>query len=95
MSEYHLRHVAVDVVNGLARGGEQRPQERAHGPGEYDDSQARLQSLLGRSLDFRGAACQAENASVEEDEAGLLVRFGVVEDGLQAGVIGRDVGRDE
>lgn len=95
VSEDHLRHVPIHVVDGLARRGEQGPQQCAHGSGEDDHPQARLQRLLGRRLDLGGAPRQAEDGPVEEDEAGLLVRFGVVEDGLQAGVVGRCFGRDE
>ena len=53
-----------------------------------------MQGLLCGRLDFSVGAGVGEDDAVEEDEGGLFVGFGVVEDGLEAGVIGGVFNRD-
>ncbi len=88
VAEHGPCDIAVDVLDGFAGGGEERPDESGHGTAEDDDAEAGLEGLLGGGLDFRGGVGVGEDGAVEEDEAGLSVGLGVVEDGLEARVVG-------
>ena len=92
VAEDRARDISVHVLDGLAGRREQRPDERGHGPAEDDDAEAGLEGLLGGRLDLGGSAGGGEDGAVEEDEARLAVGLGVVEDRLQAGVVGRVFG---
>ena len=54
-----------------------------------------MQGLFGGGLDFGVGAGVREDDAIEEDEGGLFVGFGVVEDGLETGVVGRVFDRDD
>lgn len=86
--EHGPRDIAVHILHSLAGGGEKRPDERSHRTAEDDDAETSLQSLFGGRLDLWRCAGMGKNGSIKEDEAGLSVGFGVVEDRLETGVFG-------
>ena len=86
--EDSARDFPVRLLDRVGRSGEQRPEQRDHGTGEDDDAEAVLKRLLGRGLDFGGRSRVGEDVVVEVDERGLLVGVRVVQDRLEAGVIG-------
>ena len=95
VSEHRSRNITVNVLHSLTGGGEQGPDKGSHGPAENDDPETGLQGLLGGRLHLGRSTRVGKNGAVEEDEARLPVRLGIVEDGLQPRIFGWVLGGDD